>query len=36
LKLPIRVCHGVAPVVVRYSFVYQKVQSSVGSTESIE
>jgi hypothetical protein len=36
LKLPILVCHGDVPVVVRYSFVYQNVQSSVGSMASIE
>jgi hypothetical protein len=32
LKAPIRVFHGRSPVTWRYSFVYQKVQSSTGST----
>jgi hypothetical protein len=36
LKLPIRVFHAAEPLVVRYSFVYQNVQSSFGSIESIE
>ena len=36
LKLPIRVRHGVAPVVWRYSVVYQNVQSSTGSVVIIE
>jgi hypothetical protein len=36
LKLPIRVSHVLEPVVVTYSVVYQKVQSSVGSTDIIE
>jgi hypothetical protein len=35
LKLPIRVFQ-VDPVVLRYSVVYQKVQSSVGSVVIIE
>src|SRR5438067_1273015 len=29
---PTRVCHGAGPVAGRYSFVYQNVQPSVGST----
>ena len=32
LNVPIRVCQLNEPFVVRYSVVYQKVQSSVGST----
>src|SRR5438132_771024 len=36
LNEPIRVLQLNAPVVFRYSVVYQKVQSSVGSTPSIE
>ena len=36
LKLPIRVRHGVAPVVWMYSVVYQNVQSSTGSVVIIE
>jgi hypothetical protein len=31
-----RVRHGAVPVVVRYSLVYQNVQSSVGSMPIIE
>jgi len=36
LNEPIRVRHGFAPVVRRYSVVYQNVQSSVESTPIIE
>jgi hypothetical protein len=36
LKAPIRVCQLNAPFAERYSVVYQKVQSSVGSTAIIE
>jgi len=36
LKLPMRVRHGVAPVVCTYSVVYQNVQSSTGSVVIIE
>ena len=36
MKLPILVCHGEPPVVVRYSLVNQNVQSSVGSIANIE
>src|SRR5205823_2867550 len=36
LKAPIRVCQLNAPVDVRYSFVYQNVQSSLGSTARLE
>src|SRR3989442_224688 len=33
LNVPIRVCQFQVPFAVRYSVVYQKVQSSVGSTD---
>src|SRR3954447_20007615 len=36
LNAPIRVCQLNAPVDVRYSFVYQNVQSSLGSTARLE
>src|SRR5262249_41029576 len=36
LKVPTRVCQLNAPLEGRYSFVYQNVQSSVGSTFRLE
>jgi hypothetical protein len=36
LKEPILVLHSAVPVVWMYSFVNQKVQSSIGSVEIIE